>query len=62
MDARSISTKPVRKVAAAAEAAEAPAAAAEAPVVAAGVVEAAAVDRVRDESPAGKRRKERPGG
>jgi len=63
MDARSISTKPVRKVAAAAEAAEAPAAAvAEAPVVAAGVVEAAAVDPVRGASPAGKRRKERPAG
>jgi hypothetical protein len=63
MDARLISMKPVRRVAAAAAVAEAPAGVvAEAPVAAAGVVEAAAVDPVRGESPAGKRRKERPAG
>jgi serine/threonine protein kinase HipA of HipAB toxin-antitoxin module len=66
MDARSISMKPARRVAAAVEAAEAPAAVvAEAPAAAAGVVEAAVaavVDPVRGESPAGKRRKGRPAG
>jgi hypothetical protein len=62
MDARSISMKPVRRVVAV-EAEEAPVAAVEeAPVAAGGEVEAAAVDPVRGESPAGNRRKERPAG
>jgi hypothetical protein len=63
MDAHSTLTKPARKAAAVAVAVEAPAAGAVVdPVVAAGaVVEAAAVvDRGSEESPAGKRRKERP--
>jgi len=61
MDARSISTKPVRRVAGAGVVAEALAAAvAGVPAAAAAVVEAAVADRDRAESPAGKRRKERP--
>ena len=65
MDARSISTKPVRKVAAAAEAAEAPAAAVAVGLAAAVAAAEAAVavvvaDRVSGVSPAGKSPKERP--